>query len=266
VTSREPVLNVVQITDCHLRAEPEGSLLGMNTLDSLDAVLELLQRENETPDIVLMTGDLAQDGSEAAYMALHLRTERFKCPVVWFMGNHDRSGPMQRVAEAHGLLQRSLTLKNWHFIFLNSSVPGKVHGYLGQSEFEWLEKELFAHADKHVVIALHHNPVPVGSVWLDAIGLRNGKALLGVIERHACVRLILWGHIHQVYDGHFNGVRLLASPSTCIQFKPLSQSFALDELAPGYRRVRLFSDGTLETEVLRVEHIDFEVDLESKGY
>ncbi len=266
MTSREPVLRVVHITDCHLRAEPEGSLLGMRTLDSLDAVLELVRREGEAPDLVLMTGDLAQDGSEGAYELLRMRSASFGCPVVWFMGNHDKSAAMRKVADQDGLLRKSFSLANWRFLFLDSSVPGRVHGHLSQSELDWLENELQTHADAHVGIALHHNPVAVGSAWLDAIGLRNGRSLLALLERHPCVRLVLWGHIHQVYEDILNGVHLFASPSTCIQFKPHSQSFALDELAPGYRRLRLFSDGTIETEVLRVDHIDFEVDLDSKGY
>ena len=61
-------------------------------------------------------------------------------------------------------------------------------------------------------------------------------------------------------------VRLLASPSTCVQFTPGSEDFAVDTLAPGYRWLRLLPDGTLETGVARVTGIDFEIDYSIKGY
>ncbi|MBK8970630.1 MAG: 3',5'-cyclic-AMP phosphodiesterase [Hahellaceae bacterium] len=260
-------IKVVQITDCHLRAEAHGALLGMKTLESLDAVLELVEREQESPDLVLLTGDLAQDGSEGAYQTLRARMgKRFDCPVIWFMGNHDNASAMQSAAQGTDCLRKSLTLGDWHIICLDSSVPGKVHGKLEAAELAFLDAELQTHADKHVMVVFHHHPVAIGSAWMDSIGLRNGPDFLSVIDRFSHVRLVLWGHVHQAFDSSYNGVRLLASPSTCVQFKPLSHAFALDEAAPGYRRILLQPDGTLDTEVLRVDHIEFEVDLDSKGY
>lgn len=266
MSSSESVLRVLQLTDCHLRADPDGALLGMKTRDSLDAVLELVAQQEERPDLVLVTGDLAQEGSVAAYRCLQERLAGFPCPVVWFMGNHDESGSMHLVGEEAGLLPRSLALGHWHFIFLDSSCPGKVHGQLTESELRHLREQLDAAGDRHVLVALHHHPMPVGSVWLDAIGLRNGQDFRQLVEGRSAVKVVLWGHVHQAFDQTRDGIRWLASPSTCIQFKPQSQSFALDELAPGYRRLTLYPDGRVETEVLRVAHIDFEVDLDSKGY
>ncbi|KTC63185.1 hypothetical protein AO262_22830 [Pseudomonas fluorescens ABAC62] len=49
-------------------------------------------------------------------------------------------------------------------------------------------------------------------------------------------------------------MRLLASPSTCIQFAPGSEDFKVSEQAPGYRWLRLHGDGRLETGVERVRH------------
>lgn len=267
MAKKDSSIKIIQISDCHLRAEAQGALLGMKTLESLDAVLELLEREKESPDLVLLTGDLAQDGSQGAYQALRERMDRrFRCPVIWFMGNHDNAAAMQAVAQGTDCLRKSLTLGGWHIICLDSSVPGKVHGKLEDAELAFLEAELQANPDKHIMVVFHHHPVAIGSAWMDTIGLRNGPAFLSVIERFNSVRLILWGHIHQAFDSAYKGVRLLASPSTCVQFKPLSHAFALDEVAPGYRRIVLQSDGSLETEVLRVDHIEFEVDLDSKGY
>jgi len=61
-------------------------------------------------------------------------------------------------------------------------------------------------------------------------------------------------------------VRLLASPSTCVQFAPGSESFKVDDQPPGYRWLTLHTDGRIETGVSRVRETKFIVDLDSGGY
>ena len=63
-----------------------------------------------------------------------------------------------------------------------------------------------------------------------------------------------------------NGVRLMASPSSCIQFAPNSRDFRMDDQPPGYRWLELAPDGGIETGVSRVEGVHFDVDLDSTGY
>jgi len=101
---------------------------------------------------------------------------------------------------------------------------------------------------------------------MEPIGLRNADELFAVLDAYPQVRAVLWGHIHQEFDQLRNGVRLLASPSTCVQFAPGSEEFQVDQEAPGYRWLRLHADGQLETGVSRVTGIPFEVDYSVKGY
>jgi Icc protein len=101
---------------------------------------------------------------------------------------------------------------------------------------------------------------------MEPIGLRNREALFAVLERFPQARAVLWGHVHQEIDRLHGSLRLLASPSTCIQFEPGSEDFKVDERAPGYRWLRLLPDGGLETGVERVTGFDFEVDYGSDGY
>jgi Icc protein len=94
----------------------------------------------------------------------------------------------------------------------------------------------------------------------------SAEQFFAVIDRHPRVRAIIWGHVHQEYDDLRNGVRLLAVPSTCVQFKPKSEDFAVDDSNPGYRWLDLYPDGRIDTAVSRVEGITFEVDFSVKGY
>ncbi|MFD2231718.1 3',5'-cyclic-AMP phosphodiesterase [Alkalimarinus sediminis] len=262
----DEALFIVQITDPHLRKEEDGKLLGMNTRASLDAVLNLIKRNHATPDALLATGDLAQDGSIEAYQCFEEKVNRFGCPVFWFTGNHDNREAMRGVAQGSGALEKVVRMGAWQFIFLDSLLDGKVHGHLSDEELTLLDEALAARPDLHSLVSFHHHPVDIDCKWLDAIGLKNREQLLEIIDKHSNVRCLLWGHIHQEVDSMREDVRLLATPSTCVQFLPNSESFAIDNLAPGYRWLQLNADGSIDTGVERADHIEFQVDYNSKGY
>lgn len=263
---KQIALQVIQLTDAHLSREDSGTLLGMNTRESLNAVLDLVQRNGHDPDLVLVTGDISQDGSEESYQCFQERMHVFGCPVYWFLGNHDNYQAMVQIVAGTEALDRVVVRNGWKLIFLDSSVPNKVYGRLGSDELRLLERELSSDPHLHTMICFHHHPIDVQSAWLDSIGLRNRDELFEIVDRHDNVRLILWGHVHQEVDLERNRVRMLASPSTCVQFKPGSREFAVDTAAPGYRWLNLYQDGSIETGVERCDHIDFVVDLNSKGY
>jgi Icc protein len=103
-----------------------------------------------------------------------------------------------------------------------------------------------------VLIVLHHPPVDCGSQWLDAQQLSDGERFWAILAQHPNVKAVVCGHIHQEMDCRQQGVRLLASPSTCVQFAPQSRHFKIDAQAPGYRWLTLQPDGTLTTGVVRL--------------
>jgi Icc protein len=148
---------------------------------------------------------------------------------------------------------------------LNSAVPRKNHGHLGEEELAYLNRAL-EKSPKHAIVSLHHNPLPVGSAWLDKMVLDNAAAFWAVVDRYPHVRAVLFGHIHQEYIGSRGKVQLLATPSTCIQFLPKSGPFRLDAATPGFRRLRLHSDGKIETSLERLPSYPGPVEFESAGY
>jgi len=266
LTAVEDSVLLVQLTDSHLFAEADGKLLGMDTCDSLRQVIELAIDEQPRIDLVLATGDLSQDGSVASYQRFRRMAERIEAPARWCPGNHDELCAMREATRGSSLMEPVLELGAWRVVMLDTLVAGSVFGILRDDQLELLEHALGEAPDRHHLVCLHHHPVSIGSRWMDSIGLRNPEALFEVLDRHCNVRALLWGHIHQEFDQWRNGVRLLASPSTGVQFAPRSEAFQIDSQAPGYRWLRLYADGRLETEVSRVSGIDFEVDYSVKGY
>ncbi len=259
-------LTVVQLSDSHLFAEADGCLLGMDTAHSLAKVVDKVQAEQAQIDLLLGTGDLAQDASMAAYQRFAELTAPLKAPQRWLAGNHDEVAPMQQLCAADQRLVAVTDLGAWRVILLDTSVEGSVPGYLRDDQLQLLDDALASAGARHCLVVCHHHPVSVGCQWLEPIGIKNAQALLSRLDAAPQVKCLLWGHIHQEFDQPRGHYRLLATPSTCVQFAPGSEDFQVDTQPPGYRWLRLLPDGGLETGVSRVTGIDFVVDYSVKGY
>ncbi|MCC4309926.1 3',5'-cyclic-AMP phosphodiesterase [Alcanivorax marinus] len=261
-------LRMVQLSDFHLFADRDGRLLGLNTQFSLEKVLERVRQERPVPDFVVATGDLSQDGSYPSYQRLEETLAVLEAPIYWLEGNHDKPAPMLRALSGQaGRISPCVAEEGpWTLVLLDSTIPGEVPGELFDDDLSFLDQALASARGEHVLVCLHHHPVPMGSRWLDTQLVASAERFFAVIDAHPRVRGILWGHVHQEYDAERNGVRLLAVPSTCVQFKPGSDDFAVDDASPGYRWLDLWPDGRIDTAVSRVEGIEFNVDLTVKGY
>ncbi len=248
--NKDSGLLVAQITDTHLFAQEEQKLLGLTTVDSLRAVVERLIQLQPKPHILLVTGDLSQDETEQSYQRLQDVLSTLEIPTYWLPGNHDNLTVMQQVLNQPPIFaEKSFTAGGWHFLLLSSWLPGCVHGELSPASLEWLGQQLQLISKQPTLISLHHPPCSIDSDWLDAINLRNQEDFFAVIDRYPQVKLVVFGHIHQVFDDQRRGVRYLGSPSTCVQFKPKSAEFALDQALPGFRFLTLLPDGTFETKI-----------------
>ena len=246
-------IRLVQFTDPHLYGSESETLRGVATLPALVRTLDLAQAREWPVDAVLVTGDLVQD-DVGGYKHFRRIFGNFKMPVLCIPGNHDEPAALHRelrgkpfVTEGH------VDLGNWRIVLLDSSLAQSARGHLTKETLAALDSALSSADDRHTLVCLHHHPVAMSSRWLDQVGLDNATELFDVIDRHRNVRALLWGHVHQSYDGLRKNVRLLATPSTCAQFLPRSDEFAVDSRPPAYRTLELRTDGTLITEVVWVD-------------
>jgi Icc protein len=239
-----------------LFADRTHRLKGVCSYDTLSAVLaDARKRYAAQYEGVLLTGDLVHD--EAGGYA-HLRTlfAGLGKPTYCLPGNHDVLPALRAALDSPPFqVGGHVDLKGWRLIMLDSVVPGEAFGALSRLELQRLESLLSGARDQHVLLALHHHPVDLASTWLDQVKLRNANEFLAITDRFPNVRAICWGHVHQQFDVRRKGVRLMAVPSTCAQFKPSATHFALDEAPPGYRRLVLHANGTIDSEVVRVANV-----------
>jgi Icc protein len=246
-------MRLLHITDPHLHADPTARMRGVCTDDTLRAVLDHAMGAARPPDAVLATGDLVQDETPGGYERFRQLLGGLGIPVFCVPGNHDAPALMTEVLrDAPFQVGGSARLGAWQLVCLDSSTRHDDGGRLSAAELDRLRSALGTAPATPTLIALHHHPVPMGSRWLDGVPLRNPDDLLGLIADQPQVRAVVWGHVHQASDRWRGGLRLLSTPSTCAQFRPHCDDFALDDLPPGYRWLDLDADGRLRTEVVWV--------------
>lgn len=251
-------VRLLQFTDPHLFASPQGMLRGVQTLASMQRVLADA-RGRVNIDALVCTGDIVNDEPEGyAHFARELGA--FGKPVYCIPGNHDdplrlRSALSRPPFQVGGYAD----LGPWRIVLVDSCVPYQARGRVSAAELAALDAALGS-SERYAMVFVHHHPVAMSSRWLDAVGLENADDFFRVLDRHAQLRAVSWGHVHQCFDTRRRGVRLLATPSTCAQFLPHANEFAVDARPAAYRRLTLQADGTLDTEVVWVEQASAALD------
>ncbi|MEE4244357.1 MAG: 3',5'-cyclic-AMP phosphodiesterase [Kangiellaceae bacterium] len=260
-------IKIIQITDSHIFAGSDGKLLGLETRKSFEAVIERVKNESFKADLILATGDLAQDASIEAYQYLLEQLQSLAAPCFCIPGNHDDAALLRAELTGNNVFtDNHLVIGDWQVVLLDTSVSKKVYGEVKEHELAQLGRVIEAYPDKHLLTVMHHHPVATGSDWLDGIGIQNAEQLFAEVANNQTETCFLWGHVHQDFVGEQNGVKLISTPSTCVQFKPKSKDFSAGDESPGYRCITLHSDGRVDTVLHRINDIEFTVDYSIKGY
>ncbi|KAF0121388.1 MAG: metallophosphoesterase [Xanthobacteraceae bacterium] len=216
---------IAHLTDLHVR--PHGlpayrtAETNMLTERALDAVLALDPR----PDLVLITGDLTDNGLPTEYENLKRMLSRLPMPVWLIPGNHDRRENLKSMfADFPGLSQHPhfaqwvVDLGPVRMIGLDTVVPGSGAGRLCAERLAWLEERLAEDAAKPTIVAMHHPAFVCGIQHMDRISLIEGTAEFeAIIRRHPQVVRILAGHHHRPIQALFAGTLAMVGPSVAHQ-------------------------------------------------
>ena len=267
--TQQDVFRIVQITDPHLFKDTNGELLGINTQASFSQVLSEIQQQQYDYDLVLATGDLVQDNSDEGYLRFRQDVKALNNKMVfWIPGNHDFQPKMFEILKEETVSAKKHILlgDKWQILLLDSQVQGVPHGQLEAEELDWLKLKLQEYPERYSLVVLHHHLLSTGSAWLDQHNLRNANELAEVLAPFKHVKALLYGHIHQQVDSEWLGYQVMATPSTCIQFKADSNTFALDVAQPGWREIDLYADGHIETRVKRIQQASFLPNMQVEGY
>lgn len=257
-------LTVIQISDTHLMNKEHLEFLQMNPFVTFHAVIDDIQQKYPNVNSIFHTGDLAQVPVSETYDTYVNFMGHTGIPFYQIPGNHDQAEffPFHlNQNQAH-----AIQLGVWTFILLNSAVKNQIHGWIDDEQLQQLDQLLIEHKNQHIIITCHHHPLEMDSRWIDNHKLKNSESFTEIFKKHLNIKMVLFGHVHQESLNLWNNIHFYSTPSTCVQFKPKSEQFALDDTAPGYRVLHLKEDGTFSTKVHRVEAFKPKINLKISGY
>jgi 3',5'-cyclic AMP phosphodiesterase CpdA len=200
---------ILHLSDTHLTATGFDED-GVDATASLKRILHDA-RHLTGLSLVVVSGDLSDDGSRAGYQAVRELVGGFAAdrgiPHVYTTGNHDdRDAFTRELGTGHLDAAGTDIGRGWEggperaavsdagglrVITLDSLVPGSGHGLLSGPQLQWLAGVLAEPSPAGSVLVFHHPPVHVPSAqFMTAYGLRNTGELADVLAGSAPSRLM----------------------------------------------------------------------------
>ncbi|MBB3771899.1 3',5'-cyclic AMP phosphodiesterase CpdA [Angulomicrobium tetraedrale] len=212
---------IAHLSDPHVR--PRGQLY-QGVVDSnamFEAALAQLDALDPRPDLVLLTGDVVDEGTAEEYAVASQMLADIGLPLLVIPGNHDEREAFRACFKAHAHLPATGPL---HFavgehgpvriVALDVTPPGEHHGEFDDATAFWLEATLAAEPERPTLVMMHQPPFASGIPYIDDYSCRGGERLAAIIARHPQVERVLCGHIHRFMQLRFGGTMLLTAPST----------------------------------------------------
>lgn len=214
---------IAQLSDLHVR--PPGRLY-KDVADSnrmLRDAIAHLHRLDRAPDLVLLTGDIVDEGRPEEYAhALALLSE-LRLPYLVMPGNHDDRAAFRQAFAGHaylpvrGPLHFCVDAYPVRIVALDTTVPGSHHGHVDAEGLDWLLATLAAAPATPTLVLMHHPPFVSGIPYLDQYRYLEADALEAVIARFDNVEAVLCGHVHRAMTRRWAGTVVCACPSTATE-------------------------------------------------
>ncbi|HYG86210.1 MAG TPA: phosphodiesterase [Azospirillum sp.] len=215
---------IAQITDLHVTARGTRAFGQVDTNAHLAAAVAHLATLDPQPDLVIITGDLANTPEPAEYEMLAELLAPIDLPCRVIPGNHDDRLSLRRTFGARGwvplegeFLHQSVDDGPLRVILLDTQDPGRVEGRLCEQRLAWLAERLAEHPDKPTLIAMHHQPFVSGIEGMDRIRCYGTEGLVKLLDRHRNVLGVVCGHVHRPITVGWGGTVVTSAPSTAHQ-------------------------------------------------
>ncbi|MGZ8311757.1 MAG: phosphodiesterase [Allosphingosinicella sp.] len=212
---------IAQITDIHLGFDPVNP--DEFNRQRLDVTLAALRNMSPQPDLLLVTGDIANDGDDAtSYHRYREAIAGLPFPIFHLMGNHDSRGPFlelfPEVPNVEGFIQYAIEDYPLRILVLDTLEVGRHGGGFCETRAAWLRERLDEAPDRPTLIALHHPPVATGIGWLteapDAAWIQRLRA---IIDGRTNIVAMIAGHVHRQIISGWAGTTLIVCSSTAPQ-------------------------------------------------
>lgn len=260
---------IAQMTDIHIGFDPDARPEELNR-QRFRATLDRLLEQPNTPDMLLLTGDITDRGDADSFAKTAQMLEKCPFPVLPLVGNHDTREQLLAAfpdtPTNDGFVQYSLLQEGLLIIALDTREPGRHGGAFCERRQAWLSQTLAANKGTPTVIFMHHPPIISGIRWMDPLAgepwlVRLADALEGYAEQ---VQAIHCGHLHRPLVGRFCGIPVSVTPSVAplvsMDMRPISaeesDNRALITTEPAAYALHRWADGQLVSHYERVSDWD----------
>ncbi|NLE44987.1 MAG: hypothetical protein GX620_09730 [Chloroflexi bacterium] len=216
-------MRILHISDFHLPNNPSDGLYGLNPFAQLEAAQGAVASVVPAPDLVIVGGDILNEGNTGDYGVMRALLSQWSQPVHYVLGNHDSLDAYNRTGDPPGAPgfpgYYSFDRSGYHFVLLYTSGTGRGYGEMDGNQLAWLACDLAQAEGRPTLVFAHHPPVDVGVPWLDDIKLRNAAEFWGVLaglEPQICG--VFAAHVHMQATCLYRGVLVATCPSIGWQF------------------------------------------------
>ena len=214
---------LAQISDFHIGVAGSSIDVDYRTSEYLERAVEHLNRLAPSPDAILCSGDLVDEGSPEEYVRLAALLGALKAPYYIAPGNHDHRENLRAAfadrgyLPAEGYLHYVVDVGPLRLIALDTNVPGAPGGLLCRERLAWLDARLAEEPTRPTLVMQHHPPFRSGMQYMDTMGLEGIDELAAVIQKHPQVERIVCGHLHRPMMRRVGGTLAMTCPSTAHQ-------------------------------------------------
>jgi len=182
---------IAQISDTHI--SPHGNFVEA----SFDWAVSDINKLDPTPNIVIHSGDLTNNGVLTEYELAVKKVEILEPKLLVAPGNHDENNyGYSLFKEMIGPVDRELKLENIAIYITDSPQPDRDEGRLGRRRQTQLEERLSQTAEDAIkILVFHHHLVPVPFSGRDQDVLEDAGDILDMVLKYR-VNVVLMGHRH----------------------------------------------------------------------
>ncbi|MER5478896.1 metallophosphoesterase [Streptomyces sp. NPDC002734] len=201
---------LAQISDLHLDGSERATRRA-------ERVMEHLRALPRPVDAVLVTGDIADHGTEAEYEEA-ARILQAPFPVLTCPGNHDARGAYRKALlgeePAPGPVNRVHHVAGAAVLMIDATVPGRDEGLLDGETLDWAHAQLAALPEGvPALLAFHQPPVDLHHPLPDSCRLQRPQDLAALLDAHPAVVAVLTGHAHTAAASTFAGRPVIVGPA-----------------------------------------------------
>ena len=244
---------IIVMSDIHLTSNG-SKIIGLDPIKKFESALKHISHTHSDAIHLVLTGDLAHNGTVTEYEILKDMLVNINIPVTFMMGNHDcrknfcKVFPFVKLDEFE-FLQSALYFKEHALLCMdtlnsNHSIDTKHHGFLCERRLSWLENQLELVKGKKVILFMHHPPCPVGFKAMDKIRLINADEFFKILGKYKNIIHIIAGHIHRTISGNIRGYSFSIFKSTCHQMPLMfdSENVKLSSVEPSSYGILCLND------------------------